>query len=535
MSMYNKRGEKVILRKPYAVLIKYFKVIHLIIGLLSIFLTYKLTNMMVFLNNYMGSSEVLIQKGIADGLFSPLLYISIFIIIAAVISIIVLMAVKKKPIIQYIYTIVIQIAVIAMILFAYKNIKQLEISAVDIRTLKMCSDLLLITILLESTCIIAYLVRATGFNIKKFNFGEDLEELEITEKDNEEFEFSYEVDTNSIRRDIRKAIRDLKYLYGENKRLIHIVLIVSLVVLTGGGIYFYNKNHKYYSLGTPFYFQDYQVSIKDSYITKYDYRHEIIDDERTYVLLKVTANKNASNSIALNTTTMELTAGDHKFYPNVKERNFIDIGTTYTGQNLSKSPTEYLLIYELPKSFEKSSMFLTTYTTTGEYKTKIKPQRLDEKPKEHKYKLGDTLDFQGSVFEGIKLKLDSFDIKESFEVNYTYKLSDTEKFDSKEIVRPSYSGSADKSLLKCTGMLEVNDDAYLKGISLSDFITKYGKIIYEKDGKRFTMSLPMNSVSTKKVKLNKTSYIEVLKEVETADHVSLVFEIHSQTYNYTLK
>ena len=524
-----------ILRKPYAVLIKYFRIIHLIIGIFSLFVIYKINKIMSFFTGYFNSSTVIIEKGIADGLFGFLLYFSIILILIATISIIILMAVKKKPIILYIYTIITQIIVTGMLIFSSNNIKTLEVSAVDVRTLKLNSDLLLIVFILEIICSVLIFVRATGFNIKKFNFGEDLEELEITERDNEEFEVSYEVDTNTIKRDFLRALRDFRYFYGENRLIINVIgtiLLITIIVLFG---YYYNKNHKTYSLGTYFYYPNYKIKIMDSYVTKYNYRKEVIDEEKVYVLVKVEANKTVKDVTAINTTAMELTVEGHKFYPSMKKEYFIDIGTSYNNQKLSYDEKTYLLVYELPKSFETSKMKLTTYTENGSYKTNISPQRIDKNEKEHTYNLGDTIDFSDSVFTGIKLALNSMELSEMFTINYTLNVSDQESIPSIEYIRPSYTGSEDKLLMKLTGSFEATEDIYLSSINLGYFIETYGKIKYEKEGKTFYMSMIMEEILPKKVTLNKTIYVEVSSDLQNAEHISLVFDVHSQKYVYQLK
>ena len=48
--------------------------------------------------------------------------------------------------------------------------------------------------------IVMYAFRATGFDIKKFDFAKDLEELDIETKDNEEFEVNLELETDKYQR-----------------------------------------------------------------------------------------------------------------------------------------------------------------------------------------------------------------------------------------------------------------------------------------------------------------------------------------------
>lgn len=522
-----------VLRKPYAVLIKYFRVIHLIIGIFSLFLTYKIGRIIAFFNEYFNSDTIIIEKGIVGNLFSVATYISIILILISTISILVLMAVKKKPIILYIYTIVIQILTFALFIFTRANVKQLEVSTVDIRTLKLSSDLMVISLILQLICLILILVRATGFNIKKFNFGEDLDELEITEKDREEFEVAYEVDFNTIKRDVTSGLLNLKYLYLENKKIINTFLgiVGALFIITFG--YFYIKNNKTYPLGMVIRYDDYQMSVNNAYITKYDYRHNVIDDNHIYLLLKMSGNKVTKNIVALNTGALEVKVNDHKFYPISKEKIFLDLGTSYTGQKMVSASKDYLLVYELPKSFETSKMMLTIYTNYNEYPFRIRPQKIDKNPTENTYQLKQQIDFKDSIFNGTKLTLNGYDINKNFQINYDFKVSSKETTNSIEMITPSFKGNDNKVLLKLTGEIETEENTYLSGISLGTFIERYGKISYEKDGKTYTVD--MANVLPKKVTLKKTAYLEVNENVASANNIKLIFEIHSKKYIYELK
>ena len=522
-----------VLRKPYAVLIKYFRVIHLIIGVFSLFLTYKIGKIIAFFNEYFSSDMILVQKGIVSNLFSITTFISIILILISTISILVLMAVKKKPIILYIYTIVIQTLTFILFIFTRANVKQLEVSAVDIRTLKLSSDLMVISLILQLICLILIFVRATGFNIKKFNFGEDLDELEITEKDREEFEVAYEVDFNTIKREITSGLLNLKYLYLENKKIINTFLgiVVTLFIVTFG--YFYIKNNKTYPLGTVIRYDDYQIRVNNAYITNYDYRHNLIDDDHFYLLIKISGNKVNKNIVALNTGALELEVNEHKFYPISKEKLFLDLGVSYTGQKMISNSKDYLLVYELPKSFKTSKMMLNVYTTYDEYRFRIRPQKIDDNSSEQTYQLKQQIDFKDSIFNGIKLTLNNYDIKKSFQIDYSFKMSNSEFIDSSEFVTPTFTGNDNKVLLKLTGEIETEENTYLSGISLGTFIERYGKVSYEKDGKTYVVDIA--NVLPKKVTLKKTAYLEVNENIASANKVNLFFEIHSKKYSYELK
>ena len=173
-----------VLRKPYKFLIKHFRMIHLILAILSGYLLTKTNRTLSFFNDYLNNNETLIGNGTASEYFSGLMTLFIVIILIGIITITVIMKMKDKPITFYIITLVAYIFI--GVIYAYDSslIKQLELKVLDIRTIKLASDLTLICFLVQTFSTIILSVRAVGFDLKKFNFDKDFE-LEIDEKDNE--------------------------------------------------------------------------------------------------------------------------------------------------------------------------------------------------------------------------------------------------------------------------------------------------------------------------------------------------------------
>ena len=64
--------------------------------------------------------------------------------------------------------------------------------------------------LFQTVSVVFYLIRATGFDIKKFDFVRDLKYLDITEEDSEEIEVSLEFEGNVFQRNIRRILRNTK-------------------------------------------------------------------------------------------------------------------------------------------------------------------------------------------------------------------------------------------------------------------------------------------------------------------------------------
>jgi hypothetical protein len=115
----------------------------------------------------------------------------------------------------------------------YNTLGIIEVETPSPRSLRVIRDVASIICYIQYASIIIIGIRAVGFNIKKFNFGEDLQELEIEVTDNEEFELTVGVDSNKIGRTLRKSKREIKYFVIENA---FILILISFAIITTMGI-----------------------------------------------------------------------------------------------------------------------------------------------------------------------------------------------------------------------------------------------------------------------------------------------------------
>ena len=73
-------------------------------------------------------------------------------------------------------------------------------------------DLLTIIYFIEYTVFILFGLRALGIDLKQFGFKNDEEYLSIKEEDREEFEVNIEFDKDKIVRNIKKLLRNIRYV-----------------------------------------------------------------------------------------------------------------------------------------------------------------------------------------------------------------------------------------------------------------------------------------------------------------------------------
>ena len=87
-----------ILRKPYAFLIKYFKLIHIVLFLLSGYMFFRLRDMYVFFKDFVKNDVYLYVENIASHYISTMMFVAVIVTLIMVIAIFHLMRQKEKPV-----------------------------------------------------------------------------------------------------------------------------------------------------------------------------------------------------------------------------------------------------------------------------------------------------------------------------------------------------------------------------------------------------------------------------------------------------
>lgn len=519
-----------ILRKPYAILIKNFKIIHLFLAILMFYMLYKTYNIFTFFNSYLDTIPTLISNEVTNSLFGFLpIIISIFIIVGCLI-ILALMKFKDKPIKTYFYSIVAYILFIIYYVVAFSTVKTLEINLVDIRTLKVLRDLTTVALIVESIGFIIVVIRSTGFDIKSFNFKKDLEDLNVELEDSEEFELNTEIDTSKLKRTFNKKVRHFKYAYLENKFLLNI-LICFIVLLLGGFIY-YDKavvNKKYhvneYMKTSRFIF-----NFDHAYITKYDYKGSLINEKTELVVVTFNV-KTLYGYSNIGLGAFQLEVDGHKYYHNVNLREYAyDFGQAFYDQKVEPDYKKYVLLFEIPESQENGKMKLKYFDYLKTYEVNIKPQSLNSKREIIKVDAGNEIDFNASILNDTKVKISNFEISPSFKEEY--KICNNECTNYYEYLVPSTNYGA-THLLKVDGEY-ISDYDNEKIDTLYKFIKTFGNINYLENGTYKKMSIGINQIKPKHSNTSSV-YIELTDEAVKSEHIILEFNIRGKLYSYNIK
>ena len=86
-----------ILRKPYAFLIKHFRLLHAIITICMVYLTYRTYKIYSYLSDYIRSGSLKVEKVDIDLIFNKTMFILPIVILLVLLILLIVMIRKHKP------------------------------------------------------------------------------------------------------------------------------------------------------------------------------------------------------------------------------------------------------------------------------------------------------------------------------------------------------------------------------------------------------------------------------------------------------
>lgn len=526
-----------VLRKPFALLIKNFRKIHFLLAALTIYIIYKANDLLSFFNEYMQETVSYAHSNIADLLVNKLLFFDLILILIGSFTIFALLKFKKKRVFFYLINIVIGLATITIFFYAHSCLQRLQLTDVlDLKTVKLLSDLFVIVLFLQALSFIMFAVRATGFNIKSFNFEADLNEMEIEEKDREEFEVDLEVDTALYKRQIKKKWRQAKYTYQENKFLVNVIALGSILLILGVLYLNFEVINKVYKQNQMASLGMFGMKITDSYIVDSNYHGEKLVKNNMLVVVQAKLNSGLEKQ-KLSLARLHLIVNNRIYYPMTTYKNaMFDFGTIYEKQTLTKDLRDYIFVFQIPKSSVSKKMILV-YDQNQEESTKfrLKPNQLKEEVV-GKAQLGETLELKDYIMAGSEMTISKYDLSDNFRVKYNFCVKDKSCLSSVEVLRPTLNTNYNKALLKINGNLKKSEDVKTSKIkTLADLIQYYGNIKYKVGKEIKYMNVFMQEKKTTRINEKNTYYLEVSDTILKAEELSLVLNIRNQKYEYILK
>ena len=489
-----------IVRKPFAFLIKHFKAIHLFLFGLLVYVCYKYNGIVSFLRNYISTG---------NGRYDAVNYINytpIYIILGAILVMIIiyyLMKYKDKPKKLYLFSIIGYIAVIILFIFLFNYLRTFSSSIIEQKTLRLYRDISLMGLIFQYIIIVIMLIRGLGFDIKKFNFSKDIQELNIDLTDNEEVELVMGFDTNKTKFKIRRFFREFRYFIKENILFTGLSLIVIVIILWIIVANYTSKNKVYKE--NEYFGVDFNMLVNGSYLTKEDSSSKKLSVGNSSLLV-VKFKISSNHSDVLNPDNFILSIYGKTYSPNNKYCSSLkDIGKCYNKIKLTKQEKEYIFVYLVDDNVLNKKIYLKydygylTNKNNSVIKVRLNPDNIDDEETTTK-RINDTLEFNNSIIGDYKLKIEEYNISDNYEIN------------------------ADITLMPTSN----NTIIRLKVSEGNDLIDNYALLKYTISGLEYT------STMKKLYNDNDYSYYEV-NNITYADSIKLVLNSRHNNYEYILK
>lgn len=513
-----------IIRKPYAFLIKNFKKIHVVLLVLSIFVLFKLTGVSSFVNDFM-------RYGIYDTYGDPitahitfLLRLAVFILGLGSGALIFLLRHKKKPWKAYLIPFIEYVALffVLMMIKSFFDGYSPEVETTDLR---MSRDLLILFLVVQVPAIAVFVVRTFGLDLKKFNFNSDEEFLQLSEEDREEFEISLDFDTNSLIRLGKRLWRNIKYFYDEHKLICRTVFLIIGAIFLYKAYVFIFVTSKTYKEGQIYKANGYTIKVENSYFTDKDNKGDVIASNSNFIVIEYTITNNSAPR-KLNMNNFHLKYGKLDFTTTEKTYadEFSDLGKAYTRvEELTRGETlNFIAIYKVPKKINKKRFALYYQENSGILrKIKLKIKDISRVKNMGKFSLGDEVTLK---FPNSEEMIDFETCEQTKSVTYIVRkcsalgcLVEEKKYDMPDPYK----------------ILEISfaSDTF-EAKNMIDFLHKYGKIVY-KDSSGVEEQIEIESAISNNY-YGKVIYLKVPLDIEGAKDVKLLFTVRNRSYTYLL-
>ena len=354
-----------VFRKPYGFLIKNFRLIHLIISGILIYLVTYSNRIYKFINSCIID---VVNRYNAVSYIDYKIYIFIGISLILFVSIYWLFKYKDKPRKIYVLSIFGYLLVGVYIFIVFSYFSGLPNDVIDQKTIRAYRDIMLIMLCFQYLIIIIMLLRGFGFDIKKFNFTKDIQELDLTSEDAEEVEVDLSLDATSVMRGVRKQKRELGYFFKEYKFFILTIIFILLII---GGYFsysYFSKKYKVYNEG-DYIGYNYYISVKDSYYN--------IDGSKNYIIIQFDVSKKGRKD-RLDVNKLVLKIDKEEYIPNKNICYGFDmIGNCYKKQYITDTFSNYILVYEVKNLNMESSYLIYKESYDDQFKVKLNLENYD--------------------------------------------------------------------------------------------------------------------------------------------------------------
>ena len=517
-----------IIRKPYAFLIKNFRKIHIFLLLLCCYVYYKNMQTRSFVSEFLQLGTYDSYNEPITDYASPLAIISLLMIIVLSTALVVMLRHKKKPWKLYVISVLSYTFMLIVFLFTISYFASYE-TGTGTTTIRAISDLLFMSALPQYIVIIVWLIRIFGIDLNKFDFKSDQEYLELSNEDKEEMEISIDIDKESFKRTYKRLKRNIGYFYQEHKLIVHIIIVISLIAGITSAYNYIFIVHKSYKEGDIIQSSGYTITVHHSYFTNKDFRGEVISEKSNFIVLDITIKNNTSER-TVNFNRFHIMNGKNNYSQTYRTyaTDFQDLGTTYDKLTLKNGESKRLImIYKVDKELDPSKFvlyyqeldnnnpYLRKIKLNMEDLTKITKQEVKMLKEKETIAIGD---------KKVSFTIENYDLKVQIAYNQRVCASNNNCY-SKSTVLDSKQGKLFLEIFFTSSDFD--------GKEFVDFSKEYGKIEYiDNKGKLQELSI-VNAVNRNYD--GNYMYLEVPSNLQEASMIRLIYTVRNNGYTYRLK
>ena len=535
-----------ILKKPYAFLVKHFRLIHGALFVGALYVLIRFFSIIDFFNTYIASNQIYAGvSGASETLINWSLSFAIVLVLILTGVVLALMIYKKKPKLFYLYTLIVYLIAFVITFILSGFIYDLQFSTPSLRLVKIIKDLLFTFAILQIPVLLMALIRTIGLDLKRFDFKKDIMDLGIEEEDNEEYVFELNLDSEDIKARIRKRIRYFKYFYKENKLLFYGAYAFILAVAVLLGIYKLIISEKIYSEGQYFDTKSLRVEVLETYKTNVDAVGNAISSNNFYLIMKIRYT-NRSNSDLTVYTDNALVSYDGKgsVTPTIKySKKLNEFGVNYYTQKLSPHETrDFVLIYEIKNEYYNSSLRLRYLYDAKvkdgkidyKYRTvKLSPKTFSKDTKQMDTKnIGEYISFEGSPLGDTKLRVNNIKLSNTFYYSVV-KCQNSKCSTQVRTIQATQNSKFDMTVMRLDFDTKYDYKTLGQGYSNSELISQYGSIRFTINGKEYNNRLALTNLTP--YTTGKYIFIEVRDKLNNADEIFLDLTIRGKVYTIKLK
>ena len=512
-----------IIRKPYAFLIKYFKFFHFIMLIFSLYIVYKSNKILAFFNEYVSTRLTNFNETFISDNIPLILFLFAFIIVIFSTFIIVLFRKKDKPILFYVISSIYYFVYIILCIITMQIMRTIMIEGIEQKTARLYRDIWLIVYLVQYIFVVVCLVRTFGFDFKKFNFNEDYQKFKIEETDNEEVELKTAFDADRVKMKAAMKKEEFKAFYYENRFIIILIFVLTFIIIPSSFLIKYYVDSKIYIENDNIIFDNYEMVIDSSLYTQKDSKGNILfKNDNYYLIVKFKAKSKNDNEISIDLENIKLEISDNIYSPKTTYYEYFkDIGSGYYNQKISNEFKEYILVYVINEGDLKSEKILRIAKKINlsdnsidiKYnRISLNPVNIDENVNKKTIEFNTKYKFEDYFLNNSSLILSHYNVKDKFIYNVNNK---------------------DKYIVNTYGLvLSITYEFDNNNIDLSYLLQNYGIIRYKINNLFYTEKI--NNITPKDYDGNNL-FFSVKEDIKLSDSIELVIKLRNNEYVFIIK